>query len=236
MKRKKLVLTSVFLLGICVTIGTAFSAFIIENEIKPFSLNVDPSEIKVDERTQNFINYVGVTKSLTRYGNEIVDDEFSITLSFNQVNYNSARVNSYGGLKAVINFSNVDLFNFLVNDVKNEFVIIESIYRNNFSSLVMEANKDYKTDDIPTLQYVNENGNYFAEFLIPFSRSYNADLYLQKLAEDFGIQSVSQGELVWTFDLVFNLRIVDENLGYSTSFNIQNLGEINILLTYEEFE
>lgn len=236
MKKKKLVLTSVFILGICVTISTAFSAFIIENEIKPFSLNIDPSEIKVDERTQNFINYVGVSKSLTRYGYDIVDDEFSITLSFNQVNYNSARVNSYGGLKTVINFSNFELFNFLANDVKNEFVIIESIYRNNSSSLIMEDNKDYKTDDIPTLQYLNENGKYFAEFLVPFSRSYNTDFYLQKLAEDFGIQNVSQGELVWTFELVFHLKIIDENLGYSTSFNIQNLGEINILLTYEEFE
>lgn len=236
MKKKKLVLTSVFILGICVTIGTAFSAFIIENEIKSFSLIVNPSEIKVDERTQDFINYVGVSNSLTRYGDDIVDDEFSITLSFNQVNYNSSRVNSYGGLKIVINFSNFELFNFLANDVKNEFVIIESIYRNNSSSLVMEDNKDYKTDGMPTLRYVNENGIYSAEFLVPFSKSYNADFYLQKLAEDFGIQSVSQGELVWTFDLVFHLKIIDENLGYSTSFNIQNLGEINILLTYEEFE
>ena len=236
MKRRKMVLTMVFALGLLVTIGTAFSAFVIENELKSFSLNVDPSEIEVEERTQNFISYVGVSKSLIRYENDIVDDEFSLTLSFNQVNYNSSRVNSYGGLKATVSFTNSSLFDFLQKDVKNELITIESVYRNNTSSLILEANKNYYTNGIPTLRYVNDGEKYFAEFLIPFSRSYNNDLYLQKIAEDFGIQSVSQGELVRTFDLVFNLKIIDENLGYSTSYNIQNLGNINILLTYEEFE
>lgn len=236
MKKRKLVLTTVFALGVLVTIGTAFSAFLIENELKPFSLNVDPSEIKVDDRTQNFITYVGVSKSLTRYENDIVDDEFSLTLSFNQVNYNSSRVNSYGGLKVTTSFSNSLLFNFIKNDVKNEFISIESTYRSNTSSLIMEAQKTYYTNNIPTLRYIDGEGNCSVEFLIPFSRSYNNDLYLQKIAEDFGIQSVTQGELVWTFDLFFHLRVVDDNLGYSTNFNIQNLGSIDIILTYEEFE
>ena len=64
---------------------------------------------------------------------------------------------------------------------------------------------------------------------IPFLREYNNNFYLQKIVQD-NSSEIAQTAGNWNFNIDFCFNLVDENLGYSTEFNLQNLGAINISL------
>ena len=221
MKKKKITLILYLLFASLSISGVSFGAYIVDDNNQ---INVEvatiPNKITVINKDFSFLTYKGISQHLTTYENDILESTFSLSFNFDQYTFINNNPYAYGGLEILINFGNNNLYTYLKNDVKNEFVQ----FRFNDYKLI-PSSLDYTNGKL-CVDYSAEN-----EMIsrIPFLREYNNNFYLQKIVQD-NSSEIAQTAGNWNFNIDFCFNLVDENLGYSTEFNLQNLGAINISL------
>ena len=241
MRKRKLAITIVFFVGVIATVASAFSVYVLDPDSSK-QINVDSNDIDVIERKQTFLSYVGIGKNISVYDNDIVSDVFSMKLEINQKEFNSKpTVPANSGLKLEINFDSKELFDYVKNDVKNEFVTLS--YKDK-DALIMEHDKNYTSDGQNCLEFDNETKR--CTFRIPFTseKSNGSDFYIFKIATDNSLTASqvidpSSGLAIdnkWIFDINLNFKIVDDFYGYSMLFDKNTFGSVDISLIYEDFE
>ena len=232
MRKKKLIISTAFLIGLLATVGGAFSAYILTNDINE-KVMVDSNDINVVEKKQNFLKYTGIAKNILLYDTDIVSDVFSIGFSINQTEFvKDNRLASNSGIKLEIVFGSLSLFDHVKNDVKNEF--IDVTYGIDYK-LAMEYGKVYTSDGQNCLEFNNDNNK--CTFRIPFTseKSGGSDFYLYKIAIDNSLTSNMPVNFEWSFNINLNFNIVDDFYGYSQLFNSSTFGNVSISLIFEEF-
>lgn len=237
MIKRKLIIGIALSVSMLATICVGFSAYVITGQINK-NISVNASQIEVNELKQTFLSYKGVNKNITIYGDDIIDDKFSINFSLNQQEYNenanSLSVNS--GIGAIIKFPSTDLYNSVKNNASNNFVSF------NYGDylLSMKEGINYKANDEQCISF--DDSSRVCNFHISLSKDHsNNDFYIQKIAKDNNLtdsSSVSGGQViinVWTFTMNFDFGIVDQNLGYSTLFQKSDLSGVEITLLFEDY-
>ena len=239
MIKNKVLINIVFLTALCLTTSISLCSFLINSKINK-EITIQPTNIEVNIENQKFLNFGGITKKIATYEDDIVSDIFSVDFLFNQNEYlttgNRQGFSTNSGLGAVIKFSSETLFNYVANNVNNEFI--------NFSYndyvLKMEKGINYTANNLSCLSF-NELEK-TCIFRISTSRDKaNNNYYLQRIAEDNNltdgktIEGGQQKDNIWRFTMNFNLKILDSQLGYSTLFGKQDLSKIEIKLIFEDY-
>ena len=254
-KRKLLIITSLFI-GIAFITTSAFSAFILNGD-QDGSLDIDISGIEVKDYSQKIISYLNNDRKLSLRGDDIVNDVYSLAMSFNTAEYTN-RQNDQGlrnlyfnsALKISVTFDNSSLFNHLISEnyfkkfinFSYEYTTINSDQQleNKVYYLSLEDNMSYSYyygDNNEGSRDCLTNSTNTIELIIPtapercasLDSSGNKNFYLTKVY--FDNQSVPS-ELNFYINLNFN--IVDEVYGYSTLFNASNIGSIKVKLNLED--
>ncbi len=248
MRKKKILITSIFALGVLTTIGGAFAAYVIaDDELEKFEISVDPGQINVNPQKATFCTYEGVSQNIGANGVDICDDIFSIKFKLNQQEYKKdSRNSTRSGIRVVATFSSQNLFDHVKDNVKNEFINVSCFSKDGTKKyeLKMEDGKAYTSDNQNCLNF--DNSGKTCTFHIPFEQSYtnNTNFYIQY----FGVQDdeLAKEDFVvgtppvkvankWLFYINFNFNIVDEYLGYSQDFNTSNFGSVNLKIALERF-
>ena len=255
-KRKLLIITSLFI-GIAFITTSAFSAFILNGD-QDGSLDIDISGIEVKDYSQKIISYLNNDRKLSLRGDDIVNDVYSLAMSFNTAEYTN-RQNDQGlrnlyfnsALKISVTFDNSSLFNHLISEnyfkkfinFSYEYTTINSDQQleNKVYYLSLEDNMSYSyyygDNNEGSRDCLTNNSTNTIELIIPtapercasLDSSGNKNFYLTKVY--FDNQSVPS-ELNFYINLNFN--IVDEVYGYSTLFNASNIGSIKVKLNLED--
>lgn len=258
-KRKTLIVTSIFI-GFALITTSAFSSYIINQQVST-SIDVDVSDIEVVNNRQKILSYLNNNTALGVRGNDIVNDVYSISMSFNNSEYtnrfNSSELrNLYinSALKVSVSFSNLNLYNHIINDNLNSFLNLSYDYTIINDNQELEYKTYYlKLEDTMNYQYFYgseiSDGEYQGSsdcltyssqtinLIIPtapercatYIDSTNKNFYLQKIYTDNTNVSPT-----WNFYINLNLDIIDEKCGYSTAYNLTNMGEIKIKLSFED--
>lgn len=254
-KRKLLIITSLFI-GIAFITTSAFSAFIL-NGNQDGSLDIDISGIEVKDYSQKIISYLNNDRKLSLRDNDIVNDVYSLAMSFNTKEYTSSKDqglrNLYfnSALKISVTFDNSNLFNHLISeDYFKKFINFSYEYTTINSDQQLE-NKVYYLSLKDNMSYsyyygdnnegsrncLTNNSTNTIELIIPNApercasqdSSNNKNFYLTKIYSDN--QNVTS---LWNFYINLNFNIVDEVFGYSTLFNALNIGSIKVKLNLED--
>ena len=254
-KRKLLIITSLFI-GIAFITTSAFSAFIL-NGNQDGSLDIDISGIEVKDYSQKIISYLNNDRKLSLRGDDIVNDVYSLAMSFNTSEYTSRTIdqglrNLYfnSALKISVTFDNSNLFNHLISeDYFKKFINFSYEYTTINSDQQLENKVYYLSleDNMSYSYYYGDNyegsrdcltySTNTIELIIPtapercasIDSSDNKNFYLTKIYSDN--QNVTS---LWNFYINLNFNIVDEAYGYSTLFNASNIGSINVKLNLED--
>ena len=251
-KRKLLIITSLFI-GIAFITTSAFSAFIL-NGNQDGSLDIDISEIEVKDYSQKIISYLNNDRKLSLRDNDIVNDVYSLAMSFNTSEYTSRTIdqglrNLYfnSALKISVTFDNSNLFNHLISEdyinFSYEYTTINSDQQleNKVYYLSLEDNMSYSyyygDNNEGSRDCLTNNTTNTIELIIPtapercasLDSSNNKNFYLTKIYSDN--QNVTS---LWNFYINLNFNIVDEVYGYSTLFNASNIGSIKVKLNLED--
>lgn len=251
-KRKLLIITSLFI-GIAFITTSAFSAFILNGD-QDGSLDIDVSGIEVKDYSQKIISYENNDRKLSLRDNDIVNDVYSLAMSFNTAEYTN-RLNDQGlrnlyfnsALKISVTFDNSNLFNHLISDYyfkkfinfSYEYTTINSdqqkVYylslEDNMSYSYYygdnnEGSRDCLTYSTNTIELIIPNA---PERCASQDSSNNKNFYLTKIDSDN--QNVPSK---WNFYINLNFNIVDKVCGYSTLFNASNIGSIKVKLNLED--
>lgn len=234
-KRKIALICGLFTL-IIGTIGSAYGVYVLANEQEEKLVNVDPENITISERTQNFISYNSVSQNIISYDNDILDDTFSISLSFNQGNYNrlgmqSSEIALNSGIGIEVFFSSSSLYQYVRDNIAYSFV---DFSYNNQVALKMEHDGYNLKDGVSNYTFVDTNKSCY--FSVPFDYENCASsntFYLQKIAED---QNLASGSRARNFLLNLNFDLVDESVGYSRNFNKTIFGNVSVRLVFEMYD
>lgn len=234
-KRKIAFICGLFTL-IIGTIGSAYGVYVLTNEQEEKLVNVDPENITISERTQNFISYSRVTKNITSYDNDIIDDTFSMSLSFNQGNYNRLGMQSsdlalYSGIGIEVFFSSSSLYQYVRDNISYSFI---DFSYNNEVALKMEHDGYKLKDGASNYAFIDTNKSCY--FSVPFDRGNCATantFYLQKIAEN---KSLAMGGGTWNFLLNLNFDLVNGSVGYSRNFNKTSFGNVSVRLVFEMYD
>ena len=254
-KRKLLIITSLFI-GIAFITTSAFSAFILNGD-QDGSLDIDISGIEVKDYSQKIISYLKNDRKLSLRDNDIVNDVYSLAMSFNTSEYTSRTIdqglrNLYfnSALKISVTFDNSNLFNHLISeDYFKKFINFSYEYttinsdrqlENKVYYLSLEDNMSYSYyygDNNEGSRDCLTNNTNTIELIIPtapercasLDSSNNKNFYLTKIYSDN--QNVTS---LWNFYINLNFNIVDEAYGYSTLFNASNIGSIKVKLNLED--
>ena len=255
-KRKLLIITSLFI-GIAFITTSAFSAFILKGD-QDGSLDIDISGIEVKDYSQKFISYLNKDRKLSLRDNDIVNDVYSLAMSFDTAEYTN-RLNDQGlrnlyfnsALKISVTFDNSNLFNHLISkDYFKKFINFSYEYttinsdqqlENKVYYLSLEDNMSYSyyygDNNEGSRDCLTNNSTNTIELIIPtadercasLDSSGNKNFYLTKIY--FDNQNVTSE---WNFYINLNFNIVDEAYGYSTLFNASNIGSIKVKLNLED--
>ncbi len=255
-KRKLLIITSLFI-GIAFITTSAFSAFIFNGD-QDGSLDIDISGIEVKDYSQKIISYLNNDRKLSLRDNDIVNDVYSLAMSFNTAEYTN-RSNDQGlrnlyfnsALKISVTFDNSNLFNHLISEnyfkkfinFSYEYTTINSDQQleNKVYYLSLEDNMSYSyyygDNNEGSRDCLTNNSKNTIELIIPTApercasqdSSDNKNFYLTKIDSDN--QNVPSK---WHFYINLNFNIVDEACGYSTLFNALNIGSIKVKLNLED--
>ena len=254
-KRKLLIITSLFI-GIAFITTSAFSAFILNGD-QDGSLDIDISGIEVKDYSQKIISYLNNDRKLSLRDNDIVNDVYSLAMSFNTAEYTN-RQNDQGlrnlyfnsALKISVTFDNSNLFNHLISeDYFKKFINFSYEYTTINSDQQLENKVYYLSleDNMSYSYYYGDNNEgsrdcltystNTIELIIPNAPERcaskdpldNKNFYLTKIDSDN--QNVPSK---WNFYINLNFNIVDEAYGYSTLFNASNIGSIKVKLNLED--
>ena len=254
-KRRLLIITSLFI-GIAFITTSAFSVFILKGD-QNGSFDIDISGIEVKDYSQKIISYENNDRKLSLRDNDIVNDVYSLAMSFNKAEYTN-RLNDQGlrnlyfnsALKISVTFDNSNLFNHLISeDYFKKFINFSYEYTTINSDQQLENKVYYLSleDNMSYSYYYGDNNEgrkdcltYSAntiELIIPtadercasLDSSNNKNFYLTKIYSDN--QNVTS---LWNFYINLNFNIVDEVYGYSTLFNASNIGSIKVKLNLED--
>ena len=254
-KRKFLIITSLFI-GTAFITTSAFSAFILKG-YQDGSLDIDISGIEVKDYSQKIISYENNDRKLSLRDNDIVNDVYSLAMSFNTSEYTSRTIdqglrNLYfnSALKISVTFDNSNLFNHLISeDYFKKFINFSYEYTTINSDQQLENKVYYLSleDNMSYSYYYGDNNEgsrdcltystNTIELIIPtapercasLDSSNNKNFYLTKIYSDN--QNVTSE---WNFYINLNFNIVDEFYGYSTLFNVSNIGSIKVKLNLED--
>lgn len=254
-ERKLLIITSLFI-GIAFITTSAFSVFILKGD-QDGSLDIDISGIEVKDYSQNIISYLNNDRKLSLRGDDIVNDVYSLAMSFDTGEYTN-RSNDQGlrnlyfnsALKISVTFDNSNLFNHLISeDYFKKFINFSYEYTTINSDQQLENKVYYLSleDNVSYSYYYGDNNEgsrdcltystNSIELIIPtapercasLNLSGNKNFYLTKIYSDN--QNVTSK---WNFYINLNFNIVDEVYGYSTLFNASNIGSIKVKLNLED--
>ena len=254
-KRKLLIITSLFI-GIAFITTSAFSAFILNGDQDGF-LDIDISGIEIKDYSQKIISYSNKDRKLSLRGDDIVNDVYSLAMSFNTAEYTN-RLNDQGlrnlyfnsALKISVTFDNSNLFNHLISeDYFKKFINFSYEYTTINSDQQLENKVYYLSleDNMSYSYYYGDNNEgsrdcltsstNTIELIIPTApercaskdSSDNKNFYLTKIDSDN--QNVPSK---WNFYINLNFNIVDDVYGYSTLFNASDIGSIKVKLNLED--
>lgn len=257
MKKRKLLLVTSLFIGIAFITTSAFSVFILKGN-QDGSLDIDVSGIEVKDYSQNIISYLNNDRKLSLRDNDIVNDVYSLAMSFDYDTY-SDRFNDQGlrnlyfnsALKISVTFENSTLFNHLISEdyfkrfinFSYEYIIFnpdQQQLENKVYYLSLEDNMSYSyyfgestSNSKDCLTYTSNT----IELIIPtapercasLDSSNNKNFYLTKIYSDN--QNVTS---LWNFYINLNFNIIDDAYGYSTQFNASNMGSIKVNLHLED--
>lgn len=254
-KRKFLIITSLFI-GTAFITTSAFSAFILKGG-QDSSLDIDISGIEVKDYSQKIISYLNNDRKLSLRDDDIVNDVYSLAMSFNTKEYTSSKDqglrNLYfnSALKISVTFDNSNLFNHLISEdyfkkfinFSYEYTTINSDQQleNKVYYLSLEDNMSYSyyygDNNEGSRDCLTNNSTNTIELIIPtapercasLDSSNNKNFYLTKIYSDN--QNVTS---LWNFYINLNFNIVNEVYGYSTLFNASNIGSIKVKLNLED--
>lgn len=256
MKKRKLLIITSLSIGIAFITTSAFSAFILNGDQDGF-LDIDISGIEVKDYSQKIISYSNKDRKLSLRDNDIVNDVYSLAMSFNTAEYTN-RLNDEGlrnlyfnsALKISVTFDNSNLFNHLISeDYFKKFINFSYEYTTINSDQQLENKVYYLSleDNMSYSYYYGDNNEgsrdcltystNTIELIIPtapercasLDSSDNKNFYLTKIYSDN--QNVTS---LWNFYINLNFNIVDEVYGYSTLFNASNIDSIKVKLNLED--
>lgn len=261
-KRKLLIITSLFI-GTAFITTSAFSAFILKGD-QDGSLDIDISEIEVKDYSQEIISYLNNDRKLSLRGDDIVNDVYSLAMSFDTSEYTNNR-NDQGlknlyfnsALKISVTFENSTLFNHLISeDYFKKFINFSYEYsifnpdqqqlENKVYYLSLEDNMSYSyyfgesasSDGYEGSRDCLTYSSNTIELIIPTAEERCASLDSSG-SENFYLTKIyfdnrQNVTSTWNFYINLNFNIVDEICGYSTLFNASNLGSIKVKLNLED--
>lgn len=259
-KRKLLIITSLFI-GIAFITASAFSAFILRGD-QDGSLDIDISGIEVKDYSQKIISYLNNDRKLSLRGDDIVNDVYSLSMSFDTKEYTSSKDqglrNLYlnSALKISATFENSSLFNHLISeDYFKKFINFSYEYsifnpdqqqfENKVYYLSLEDNISYSYyfgDSTSSDGYEGSRdcltySSNTIELIIPTARERCASLDSSD-NENFYLTKIyfdnQNVPTTWNYYINLNFNIVDEICGYSTLFNASNIGSIKVKLNLED--
>lgn len=259
-KRKLLIITSLFI-GTAFITTSAFSAFILKGD-QDGSLDIDISGIEVKDYSQKIISYLNNDRKLSLRGDDIVNDVYSLAMSFDTSEYTSRTIdqglkNLYfnSALKISVTFENSTLFNHLISEDNFKKFINFSYEYTTINSDQQLENKIYYLsleDNMSYSYYFGESAssdNYEGsrdcltytsntiELIIPTAPERCASLDSSNNKNFYLTKIYNDNQNVqstWNFYINLNFNIVDEICGYSTLFNASNLGSIKVKLNLED--
>lgn len=260
MKKRKTIILASISIGFALITTSAFSSYIISQQINK-SVNINISDIEISNNQQKIISYLNNDKTLGLRGNDIVKDVYSVSMSFNNSEYtnrfNSSQLrNLYinSALKVSVTFSNQELFNYIINNnllgflnLSYDYTIINSNQELEYKTYYLNLDSSmnylyYYGEEISDGVYLGSKdcltySNTTIDLIIPtalercasYNDSNSKNFYLQKIYSDN-----SNVSPIWNFYINLNLGIIDEQCGYSKLFNMTNIGEIKIKLSFED--
>lgn len=228
-KSKKIAFSLLSLIGISLTISTAFGIYTIVGTTNK-TLLINDEDIIINNYSDLLVlqSLSANDKMYTAY-NLIVSDEIVLPFSIKtDTKYDD--ILSSGGIRIEFNIPNNNLFNYtqnkLVND-KNFFISIigKQVYEMNPSTnyTYLKNNVSYSIFDV---DYLN---NKFSIHL-PFTRDHSE-------ISNFNIWEL-KGNIInneASFSLKFDFDIVDETLGYSTLFTPSDFNNFKIDIFIEVY-
>lgn len=248
MMRKRKVITSIVLfLGLVSITASAFSAYVISNSQNEI-INVDHEDIEVKDLTQKVLSFLNIYKKIGFRDEDIVDDVFSVNMSFDNSVYVNPRMDpdlkemyENSALKIVVSFDNSNLFQHISN---NLYSFINFSYQLGNSGQADDYylnegklfnTKYYYGIDNEIKDCITTNANQL-EFYIPLSEERCASIddtgsknfYLFKISSDNKISNL----ITRNFLVNFNFNIIDSKLGYSIDYMANSIGGINIKLSF----
>lgn len=259
-KRKLLIITSLFI-GTAFITTSAFSAFILKGN-QDGSLDIDVSGIEIKDYSQKIISYLNNDRKLSLRGNDIVNDVYSLAMSFNTSEYTN-RLNDQGlrnlylnsALKISVTFENSTLFSHLISeDYFKKFINFSYEYTTINSDQQLENKVYYLSleDNMSYSYYFGESASsdgyegsrdclFYSsntiELIIPTAPERCASLDSSSDKNFYLTKIIDDNQNVigtWNFYINLNFNIVDEICGYSTLFNASNLGSIKVKLNLED--
>ncbi len=238
--KKKIILFGTSISSL-ISFGFGYASYLISSEINK-SLNINPINLEVIDSVQNLITYINKS-NLKTSENYIVEDNFSMELKFNNSDYlkalNGSLTNKFlmdlynnSGLKVIVTFQNLELFEFVKNNVGNSFIDLS--YQNGMDAyrIKIDNSKRYLANNVECFQYKDKQ----IIFSISINQNFaNSSFYVYKLAEE---ASLNNFDGYWNFFINLNFDIVDEYYGYclNESFaTIEKFGNVNVSIELESY-
>lgn len=233
----KLILSCSFLVAILCSTCIGIASYFVNSYNLPENITVNPGNIEVTEQSKSFLSYSKISKSIYTYDNDIVDDRFSIEFSFNQNEYlKSSYIGINSGLGAQIKFNSSSLYNHIKDNVGVNFI--------NFSykqyELKMNEGTVYSANNQNCISFDDSTNTCAFHIAMSTEKSTN-NFYLQKIAADNNLlngQTVVGGQIVdnvRTFNMNFNFNVVDDSIGYSSTYDTTQFSSVKIALLFENY-
>lgn len=223
MYKRKINLLIAFTISTLLTLGVAFSAYIIQDNKDDinFETNVIPNNIEIELNEFNTIKSTNIITEKIAINDQgmIVNDKFSFSLLFNydyylDLNSDSKQIDR-AALEIDINFSeSTSLFNFISTKVKSNFIYLAyGEYELKLNPMVMYQygyNNQLVGD---CLTYSNK----IAKFVVPINENTafnNEDFYIVKIAED-DANGITNSLNSRNFDIVLNFDVLNATYEYN---------------------
>lgn len=223
MYKRKINLLVAFTIAIFMTLGVAFSAYIIQDNEKNinFETNVTPNNIEINLNEFNTIKSANIINEKVAINEQglIINDKFSFSLIFNydyylDLNSDSKQIDR-AALEVDIDFSNsVALFNFISTKVKSNFIYLaygEYELRLNPIAMYQYGYNNQLAGNCLTFE------NNIVKFVVPINENTafnNKDFYIVKIAE-VESNGITNSLNSWNFDIILNFDVLNTTYEYN---------------------
>ena len=233
-RKNKFLILAITIFAVISSLSCAFAVYIVENDIN-HKEDVNPIEVNVVDNVQKLIKYNNCNYLITK-NDVILTDDFSANFTFDNYLYQIAKNGSLEnkdleqmylnmGIQAVVTFENSNLYSYVKDKVGKSFIDFSYPGSNSNILKIENNNIEYTSNSRPCFEY----GASSLTFNISINQSYaNSYFYLYNLVE---INSLTELNGTFNFDMNFHFNIIDEYYGYCLDNNystFSSFGKVKI--------